>query len=83
MADLETLADGIRNDFERAKEAVKNDPKVRKHTVAVGELLFEARCQLTHKEFRDWIKRHFRMSLERAEEYMDAAYRARRSGTNK
>ncbi len=44
----------------------------------LGELLLEARCQLTHKEFCGWIKREFKMSPERAEQFIDIAYRARR-----
>jgi hypothetical protein len=45
----------------------------------LGELLLEARCQMTHKEFCGWIKSEFKMSPEQAEQFIDIAYRARRS----
>jgi hypothetical protein len=48
------------------------------HLASVGEMLLEARCQLTHKEFRDWIGRNFKMSMRQAEDCIDQAYAARR-----
>jgi hypothetical protein len=47
------------------------------NAVHLGELLLEARCQTTHKEFCDCIKREFKMSPERAEQFIDIAYRTR------
>jgi hypothetical protein len=43
-----------------------------------GELLLEARGQMTDKEFNDWIKDKFKMSPEQAEQFIDAAHQARR-----
>jgi hypothetical protein len=37
---------------------------------AAGEKLNEAKSQLEHGEFRDWLKRHFAVSLETARIYM-------------
>ncbi len=50
----------------------------------LGELLLEARGQMAHKEFCGWINREFKMSPERAEQFIDIAYReAREQRTNK
>lgn len=45
----------------------------------IGEMLLEARGQMTAKEFQKWIERNFRMTLKQADYYMDAAYAARRN----
>ncbi len=43
----------------------------------VGQMLFEARSQLTHGEFIGWIRRNFKMSERVANKYMDMAVQAR------
>jgi hypothetical protein len=42
-----------------------------------GELLLEARGQMADKEFCDWIKQEFKMSLEQAEQFIETARQTR------
>ena len=48
------------------------------HAVHLGELLLEARCQMPHRQFCEWVKREFNMSPAQAEQFIDFAYQARR-----
>jgi hypothetical protein len=48
----------------------------RERPANVGELLLEARGQMTDQEFYDWTKSEFKMSPEQAEQYI-AAHQAR------
>jgi hypothetical protein len=43
----------------------------------IGELLLEARSQMTDEEFYDWVKAKFEKSPERAEQCIEAARQAR------
>jgi hypothetical protein len=43
------------------------------HYRAAGELLLEAKTQLSDREFGPWAKRHFGLSLRRAQKYMALA----------
>ncbi len=45
----------------------------------LGGLLLEARCQMPHKEFYDWVKQEFKITPAQAEQLIDAAYQTRRS----
>jgi hypothetical protein len=38
--------------------------------IAIGDLLREARPQLTDAEFGPWLQRHFRLSLKQANRYI-------------
>jgi hypothetical protein len=43
----------------------------------LGELLFEARGQMTDKEFNDWIESEFNISPEQAEQFITAHKKVR------
>jgi hypothetical protein len=58
-------------EYEEMTRCLRPDPA---HT---GELLLEARGQMTDKEFYDWIKSEFKMTPEQAEQFIDAAHQAR------
>jgi hypothetical protein len=42
----------------------------------LGGLLLEARREMTHKEFCEWLKHEFEMSPEQAEQLIDITYQA-------
>jgi 2-polyprenyl-6-methoxyphenol hydroxylase-like FAD-dependent oxidoreductase len=60
-----------------AKDAAK------RFEISVGELVLEARPQLTADGFRGWIRRNFGMSQKQADRYMDMAFKARRDVSTK
>jgi hypothetical protein len=68
---LQVLAPLIRKDLEEGKEAAQRAglPYYR----AAGEKMLEAKAQVAHGEFQDWIKRNFKISPRTARHYMDLA----------
>jgi hypothetical protein len=75
----EQYAAKIREQVELGDLAAREDPRVRRHAANAGELLIEARGQLTPDEFAAWTKLHFNMNRKAARRFIAAAYRARRA----
>jgi hypothetical protein len=74
MRDPDIIANEIRELFRKADEAIKAVPRRN----SVGEMLIEARSQLSHQEFYAWCKRHFKLTAPAVNQHMDEAYAARR-----
>ena len=65
---LDMLVKLIREDLEAARAAAKNASEP--YYVAAGRKMLEAKGQMKHGEFVDWVKRHFDISIRSAQLYM-------------
>jgi len=75
---LHVLVPLIKKDLDQGREA--SDRASLPYYQAAGEKMLEAKSQLKHGEFQDWIKRNFEISIRHAQSYMAAADAEKRSG---
>ena len=74
--DVMMLGEGGRRDPHRYWLNPSRNVGAFPNAAQLGGMLLEARCQMRHKEFCDWIKAEFKMSPEQAEQLIDIAYQA-------
>ena len=68
---LKVLAQLIKDDLEQGKAAAERAGLP--HYRAAGEKLIEAKSQLPHGEFVQWVERNFTVTIRHARRYMDLA----------
>lgn len=68
---LRVLVPLIQDDLKHGKEAAERAGMP--YYQAAGEKLLEAKSQLQHGEFTPWVKRHFPISMDTAQQYMKLA----------
>jgi hypothetical protein len=73
---LKVLVPLIKEDLAHGKEAAERAGMP--YYQAAGEKLIEAKAQLKHGEFTDWVKRNFSVSIQWARQYMALAEHAQK-----
>ena len=68
---LKVLVPLIKDDLQHGKEAAERAGLP--YYQAAGEKMLEAKEQLKHGEFTDWVKRNFNLSMTSAQNYMNLA----------
>lgn len=68
---LKVLVPLIKDDLAKAKDAAERAGLP--YYQAAGEKMIEAKSQLNHGEFTDWMKRNFDISIQHARKYMRLA----------
>jgi len=74
---LRVLVPLIEADLKRGRDAAEQ--AALPYYEAAGDKMLEAKPQLRHGEFQDWIKRNFKLSYRQAARYMDYANRTTKS----